>query len=54
MTEHMTNLSEKEQQYKAFVEFHGPQLTAMGLPEHLHRRLFTKLKFEDRDIGEKV
>ena len=26
----------------------------MGLPEHLQRRLFTKLKFEDRDLGEKV
>jgi len=26
----------------------------MGLPAPLHRRLFTKLKFEDRDLGEKV
>jgi len=36
------------------MEFHGPQLNAMGLPEPLQRRLFTKLKFEDRDLGEKV
>jgi len=26
----------------------------MGLPEDLQRRAFAKLKFEDRDIGEKV
>lgn len=50
----MTDLSTKEQEFKAFIEFHGPQLNAMGLPAPLQRRLFTKLKFEDRDLGEKV
>ena len=50
----MADLETKEQEYKAFIEFHGPQFTAMGLPEELQRRAFAKLKFEDRDIGEKV
>ena len=50
----MADLESKEQEYKAFIEYHGPQLVAMGLPEPLHRRLFSKLKFNDFDINEKV
>lgn len=38
----------------AFLEFHKPQLVAMGLPEPLWKRLFNKLKFEDYDIGQHV
>ena len=44
----------KEQEYQAFIAFHGPQLKAMGLPETLHRRIFAKLKFNDFDFGERV
>jgi hypothetical protein len=36
------------------MDFHGPQLTAMGFPPSLHPRLFTKLKFADFDLGPKV
>ena len=50
----MADLSTKEQEFEAFLEFHGPQLKAMGYPPALERRLFAKLKFEDYDIGEKV
>ena len=50
----MADLESKEQEYQKFIEFHGPQFKAMGLPENLQRRAFAKLKFEDRDIGEKV
>ncbi len=50
----MADLDQREQELKAFLAFHGPQLTAMGLPEPLHRRLFTKLKFSDFDLGQKV
>jgi tubulin--tyrosine ligase-like protein 12 len=50
----MTDLETKEQEYKAFIEYHGPQLVAMGLPEPLHRRLFSKLRFNDFDINEFV
>lgn len=46
--------STKEQEYLAFIEFHKPQLVAMGLPEPLWKRLFNKLKFEDYDIGQHV
>ena len=48
------DLASKEEEYKKFIEFHQPQFEAMGLPEPLQRRAFAKLKFEDRDIGEKV
>lgn len=44
----------KEQDYQNFINFHGPQLKAMGLPEELHKRLFTKLRFQDFDFGERV
>ena len=50
----MADLDSKEQEYKAFMEYHGPQLKAVGLPEPLHRRLFSKLKFNDFDINDKV
>ena len=50
----MADLESKEQEYKAFIEWHGPQLVAMGLPEPLHRRLFSKLKFNDFDLGQNV
>jgi hypothetical protein len=44
----------KEEEYLAFLKFHGPQLNAMGLPPELHRKVFNKLKFSDYDLGEKV
>lgn len=44
----------KEEEFTEFLKFHGPQLTAMGLPPTLHQRLFTKLKFADFDLGPKV
>ena len=50
----MADLSTKEEEYKAFLNFHGPQLNAMGLPENLQRKLFTKLKFQDFDAGQNV
>ena len=50
----MADLTTKEQEFEAFLEFHGPQLKAMGYPQSLERRLFAKLKFEDYDLGEKV
>ena len=36
------------------MEFHEAQLKQSGVPAALHRRLFTKLKFEDFDVGQKV
>jgi hypothetical protein len=47
----MADLTTKEQEYKAFLAFHGPQLKAMGLPENLQRKVFMKLKFQDFDAG---
>ena len=44
----------KQAEFEVWQKFHRAQLDAMGLPEDLHQRLFTKLKFADFDLGENV
>jgi len=53
MTEQQ-QMSEQDKEFNEWIEFHEPQLKQSNIPSNLHRRLFTKLKFEDFDLGQKV
>ena len=44
-------MSQADQDYAVWLEFHGPQLDAMQLPENLKRKLWQKITFEDFDLG---
>jgi len=46
--------TEQDKEYNEWLQFHEPQLKQANIPASLHRRLFTKLKFEDFDLGQKV
>ena len=54
MEEQVAEPTPQELELQAFEQFHGAQLTALGVPRSLFKKVFTKCKFEDFDIGEKV
>ena len=47
----MSQATQADQDFAAWLAFHGPQLDSIQLPEQLRRKLWQKVTFEEFDLG---